>query len=457
MIKRLTIYGGLGAAVVVLVVVALGMGRLGLIVVLGLAGALVLSLIPIHILPALCLAVWALVPRRLAVEVLGVDIVYPLAFVMGVWVVRMLLTRPSEPSERRSRAWLSAVLVLLAVWLAFVTLVGREWGQSLTWVVAFLLLLAAPAMLAERNAVDALVATWLGLAVLLGLYAFVEAALQQNVVYGRLLPSLDGEEAQRWSVYRVNASFGHPLYASLFFSSAFGLALGRFVERPGKRLAIVAAISGAAMVTTVSRSGLAATVVAAAAVLMLAVVRARSIPGIAKLGLVAATTVGVALATTSGAFAERSSSGEASSSSDAREWVISLALEAAARSGWIGTGPGTSADAVRALDSYQILVENGYLQLLVSIGIVGAGLFVVLLIASVAVAIRRHRYGALGALISLGVSIAGFNALESNPSMMILFGGALALVWVAPAAKIDDDATIGAARLVRSPSLKAHR
>lgn len=429
--KKLALWAGASTIVLAGVVVVLGGGRFGPLVLIGLLAVLVLSVIPEHLLPALCLALWALVPRRLTVDLFGVDMVFPLAFIMAVWAIRALRVKGDERRVDKARPLMIALFIVMAVWLAFVTVIGKQWGQSLTWLLAFALLWAAPSLLSGRRVVNALVKTWLVLAIVIGLYALVEAALQQNFLYGRVLDALGGEETQKWSVYRASASFGHPLYASLFFTAAFALSLGKLIENPKKRYAAVALIAALALVSTVSRSGLLAAAVAAAVILLLAVVRSQ-ISGMAKFGLVVATAAGLILATTSGAFVERSGSGEASSSTAAREWVFSLAFDASSRTGWIGSGPGTSADAVRALDSFQILVESAYLQLLVSVGIPGLVLFVLLLGASGVFAVSRRSYGALGALIAIAVSIAGFNGLESSPSIMVLLGAVFAMIWVGP-------------------------
>lgn len=451
--RKVALLAAAGALVLGVVVVVLGAGRLGALVLVGLLAVLALSVIPERFLPALCLALWALVPRRLTVELFGVEMVFPLVFVMALWAIRSFRAQRDEQLVDRARPVMMWLFIALAIWFAFVTVIGRHWGQSLTWVLAFILLWAVPSLLSHRRMLAPLVKTWMVLAVILGLYALVEAFFQQNFVYGRVLDTFAGEEAQRWSVYRASASFGHPLYASLFFSAAFALALGKLIETPKKRYAVVALIAALAMVSTVSRTGLVAAAVAAAIVLLLAVVRAR-ISGMAKFGLVAATAAGLLLATSSGAFLERSGSGEASSSSVAREWVFSLAFEAASRSGWIGSGPGTSADTVRALDSFQILVENAYLQLLVSVGIPGLLLVLLLLGTTVIVSIVRRSYGALGALVALSVSIAGFNGLESNPSIMVLFGAVFAMVWAGPSTSGFADFRDEAARV---PATKPQR
>lgn len=442
--KKVALMGAAGAAVLAVVTVVLGTGRIGAAVLAGLLAVLVLSVIPARFLPALCLALWALVPRRLTVELLGVDMVFPLAFIMALWAIRSFRAQRDGQGADKARPVMIALFVVLAIWCVFVTVIGRQWGQSLTWVLAFVLLWAVPSILSNRRMVNALVKTWMVLAVVLGVYALIESAFQQNFLYGRVIDALAGEEAQRWSVYRSSASFGHPLYASLFFSAAFALALGKLIETPKKRYAMVALIAALAMVSTVSRTGIVAAAVAAAVVLLLAVVRAQ-ISGMAKFGLVVATGAGLLFATTSGAFLERSSSGEASSSSVAREWVFSLAFEASSRTGWIGSGPGTSADTVRALDSFQILVENAYLQLLVSVGIPGLVLFVLILAVSGVVAVSRRTYGALGALIALAVSIAGFNGLESSPSIMILLGAVSAMIWAGPTIGASTDSLDGLA------------
>lgn len=422
----------IGAAVAVIVTVwlSLGAGRTGVVVVTALFAVLVLSLIPERSLPAIALVVWVLVPRRFTAALLNVDIVYPLMLILVVWAIRAMMRRRGELRARdEARTWLTVLFLALTVWLLFVTVIGRAWGESLTWVGAVVILFMAPTLLADRATSRVLVNTWLVMAGLVGAYAIIEFALSANIIYTPLYEALGESDIQRWSVYRSHATLGHPLYASLFLSAGLALALGRFLEGPRKIHLVVAALALGGVITTVSRSGLAAAAVASAAVLLIGVVRSRRVSSILRFGMVLAVAAALGWAFQSGAFAERTLSSEASSSSEAREWAIMLSFEAARQSGWVGAGPGTSADTVRALDSYQILVESGYLQLLVSIGVAGALLFIVILLLSGVAGLVRQRYAGLGALVAVAVSIAGFNGLESNPSMIILLGVAGAMIW----------------------------
>ncbi|MFB6489481.1 O-antigen ligase family protein [Xanthomonas perforans] len=434
----------IAAGTVTLTVSVWGLLRLGSIgtgFTIALFGALVLCLIPRPSLPALALAIWALVPRRITVDLIGLDMIYPLMAIVMLWALRTLIGGRATMTPSKAGMWLSALIVCAVVWFCFVTLLTRAWGESLTWTGAFVLLLAVPALLSDALTVRWLQRTMLVLAGLLAVFALLEFALQRNPVYDPIYSALGSADVQVWSVYRAHAAFGHPLYASLFFSATAAFSLGRFLETGRSRYILLAALIGVATVVTVSRSGIVSAGVSIALLLLLAVFRAKHLSGLIKSALVLLAVGGFGLVMQFGAFAERSTSAEASSSSTAREWVVELALEAAADSSWLGSGPGTSADAVRALNGYQLLVENGYLQLLVSVGVVGL-LLVIAVIAMIAVvALRRGRFAALGMLAAVSTSIAGFNGLESNPSMLILFGAAAAFA-LAPGTSIPESRAI---------------
>lgn len=422
----------IGAVITVIVTVwlTLGAGRTGAVIVVALLAVLVLSALPERWLPAIALVIWVLVPRRLTVALLNVDVVYPLMLILFVWAIRAALRRRGETRARDlARTWLSVLFLGFVVWLLLVTVIGRAWGESLTWVGAVVVLFMAPTLLADRATSRVLVNTWMVMTGLISVYAIVEFALSTNIVYTPLYEALGDGDVQRWSVYRSHASFGHPLYASLFLSAGLALAIGRFLEGPRKAHLVVAALALGGVITTVSRSGLLAAAAASAVVLLAGVVRSRRVSSVAKFVMVIVVAAALVGAFQSGALAERALSSEASSSSEAREWAITLAFEAARQTGWVGAGPGTSADTVRALNSYMILVENGYLQLLVSTGVAGVVFFVVALLLSGGVGLVRQRYAGFGALLAIAVCIAGFNGLESNPSMILLIGAAGAMIW----------------------------
>ena len=86
----------------------------------------------------------------------------------------------------------------------------------------------------------------------------------------------------------------------------------------------------------------------------------------------------------------------------------------------MGTGPGTSGQTARLLDS--IIIENSMLQLLISVGIPGLLLFVAFLGSLVWCAWARGDLGVGLAVIGYAIAITGFNSLDAVRNMHILIG-----------------------------------
>lgn len=421
------------AAVAVTVGLTLGVLGMGDAAYLGIGAILALAalvLVPKHLLPSIALTIWVLVPRRLFETVGPLALVFPVCAVMLVWGVRQAFSNEMRGRTRvPAKTALTTILVLTLLWLLVSTLIGQKWGDSLSWVIAFATLALVPALFADLRATRAVRSTMLVLVAITGVYAMVEYFLSANPIYDPIYALLGQPEVQNWSVYRAHSTFGHPLYASFFLAAGFALALGRALERPRFWPFAVAAIAGIGVVTTVSRGGLAAVAASAVVVILLVVFRSDRVSGMIKFLTVAATAVGMIVALQSDAFSERAGSSEAGSSADARTWIFELAYQSANNTYWLGSGPGTSADTVRALNSYQILVENGYLQILISAGLPALVLFLGILGVSCVHAIRVQRYAGLSVLVAFSTAIFGFNGLESNASIFLILGVGLMLIW----------------------------
>ncbi|MBS3180071.1 MULTISPECIES: O-antigen ligase family protein [unclassified Pseudoclavibacter] len=420
-------------AVVVTVGLTLGVLGLGDGAYLGIGAILALAaliIIPKHLLPSLALVLWVLVPRRLFEDVGPLALVFPVCVVMLIWGIREALSKEKTRSRLPAKTAIATIFVLALLWFLVSTVIGQKWGDSLSWVIAFAALALLPTLFADVRATNAARATMLVLVAITGAYALVEYLLGANLIYDPIYALLGQPEVQNWSVYRSHSTFGHPLYASFFLAAGFALALGTALERPRFWPFAVAAIAGIGVVTTVSRGGLAAVAASAVVVILLVVFRSDRVSGVVKFLTIAATAVGMFVALQSDAFSERSSSSEAGSSADARTWIFELAYQSANDTYWLGSGPATSADTVRALNSYQILVENGYLQILISAGLPALILFLAILGVSAVQAIRAQRYAGLSVLVAFSTAIFGFNGLESNASIFLVLGFGLMLIWV---------------------------
>ncbi|TFD56425.1 hypothetical protein E3T41_14545 [Cryobacterium sp. Hh38] len=146
------------------------------------------------------------------------------------------------------------------------------------------------------------------------------------------------------------------------------------------------------------------------------------------------------------AFTARNNSVEAELSSQARDLGVWVSLQAANLTGWIGSGPGTSGITGRLFN--EVTIENSLLQLLISIGLPGVLLFLLVIGSGVAHALSQRAVGAAAALVAYTVCIAGFNAIDALRPMHLLLGCLLILT-------LNPGKTDAAAGLVTAPARRS--
>lgn len=347
-------------------------------------------------------------------------------------------------TERLAANWSTAstgkaaaqrLALLLGCWCFLLSLVSVALVTSLQWTAALIisitmLCLAPP----DPDEVTRIKGTWVVVGALSGLYCFLEFALQMNPVYDLLYEMVGANPVQHWSVYRPSAGFGHPLYAGLFLSMASALALGEAVSGRKHRLAYAAAAVVCALATalTASRSALGALAVAAGMVLVLSIVGRGKLSPLTKTVFSGTVVVFMWAAYQLPSLQERLESEEAESSWEARAVLLRISLATADERWYLGSGPGSSAIAIERHNPQDYLLESSLLQLLVSLGILGLALFLLLIAVSFFRAARRGELGLVGLLVAFCVSTFSFNALDSNRVYLVPLGLALCMIWGVP-------------------------
>lgn len=420
------------AAVVLLVLGALSLDSsgvralfLGAVVLLAVGACLA---VPVESLPTVALVAVVLVPDRIA-DYSSSPLLMPATLALGVWVVRRLLAGGSSTGpagdlgrHRRLRKALTGTAVALALGMVPLVLVSPNKRFSIAWAFTFAVAVAAPLLLGDldeeaRRLRRAL--PWVGS--LVAVYAIIEYLLEQNLVYAPVYAALGLDDLQHWSVYRSDASLGHPLVAGLFFTATLSFCVGRWLEtrRPG--MLVLALLTGSGIVTTVSRGSYIAAAVALTAVLLVALCvqaghRLRRLVTLLAFGGVSL------LAVNSDAFVERGLSAEGVSSLNSRNALPQIAAEAARASHWLGGGPAASLPLASPYNFQQLPIENSYLQLLIGVGAWGLALFVLVLVLAAVIALRRRNLSGFGALVGYAVAIGGFAALDSRRDLVVLLG-----------------------------------
>ncbi|HWI31639.1 MAG TPA: O-antigen ligase family protein [Microbacterium sp.] len=394
------------------------------------AGAVAVFLVPVHWIPTITLGVLALFPTRLIPNDGPFNALPPLAILLGIWVLRRVVLGqrppgdvgdPPETARMGPRFAVYATAGLLAIWLvvSVVTTGGTE--TSLGWTMSFLAGALLPILVFDARAEARLLSTaFLVLGALVGAYTVLEMLLGGSPIYGSISAALGVTQEFGFSVYRARAAFTHPLFAAAFLCIPAAMGIGRWLTS-GKRWALVCGLlSTAGVVATVSRGSIVAIGVMVGFALLVSPVFIGWQNISRWLQLLAMTVIGGIAVLNFGPLMERAESIESQLSAGVRERAVTVALDAAAYSGWLGTGPGTSGETGRLFDT--IIIENSMLQLLVSIGLPGLLLFVLLLGSLVWSAWSHNDLGVILALVAYSVAISGFNSLDGVRNMHIIIG-----------------------------------
>ena len=401
-----------------------------LFALLGGAAVLTMFLLPVHILPAVALVAFALIPSRLLPQDGPIGALSLTTMVIVIWALRRLLpikedTRTATPpAPFRSATRYFAVLFL--AWTLFTLVRSTDLQASIGWMISFSAAVLLPLCIgASTREAYWIRRTWLLLGAWLGAYALLEGLLRFNPIWGGFFTALGLTDHQHWSVYRADASFGHPLFAALFFAVACALAVGIWLQESSKPALAAAVFSGLGLVATVSRGALLSAAIAIGFAYAVSLV----LRGDKRWGKFALLAVLIVVAVAGlfqfDAFTARNNSLEAELSSYARDLGVSVSLQAADLTGWIGSGPGTSGITGRLFDD--VTIENSMLQLLISIGLPGLILFLLMIGSAIAHALSRRAVGAAAALVAYSVCIAGFNAIDALRPMHLLLGCLLIL------------------------------
>lgn len=409
-------------------------GLLGPVPAVGVIFALIMLFaaffVPIGWLPSLALVLYLFVPRTiLALNDLTATFT-PSFVVVLIWLIRIRNRRSLDEAQKgvRATSGLTVLIAVLATWMVIVLTAHGFHGRASVWLIDFAVLFLLPLLIPiSARTLDRLQRTFLWSALIMAVLCVIEFLLTQNL-FSTLYAAAGVPELHRWSVYRSFGTLGHPLYAGMFFAVAFGIALGRrFQGASGKNL-FFALVSLGGLLTTVSRSSVGAAAVAGGLIIIVALFQSNtriSTGGKLFFGLlVLGATAGIIQAPV---FQDRLGSSEVVGSTLARNSIWSIAFDAAAATNWLGSGPGTSIIAVTPYNSSGMPVENGYLQLLISIGIPGLLLFAALLAYGLINAVRTRSYAALGGLAAYVFAIGFFNILEGSRTSLI-FGGLILLL-----------------------------
>jgi O-antigen ligase len=425
-----------------LVLVALVLGSIGVwtssmhAVAAGAAvGVVALLLLPTKVLPAVALWLLVLVP----VGYMDIPRVVgryftPALIVIVVWIVRTAFAQRMTLLLRVPiKGWLIA-LPLLALLIASTISSGVHTGWSIAWTIVLGVCVAAPALIGQISQDDVWPTvrwSFAAIGLFLGVLAAVDFVLHLNP-----WTSLYRYEVSErtWAVFRTRTSLGHPLMTSTVASVAFAVCV--FPSGKGRQWPYLLCAGGAlvAVILSVSRTSVPTIAVAILVGVLSTLSGTKRFQGRSKgrlFSIAIAAGLFVVMALSPLLSARNQTSGGISSAAY-RSQLLENAMEIIAGHPMLGSGPGTSSLAYGR--QYGGILENSYIQLVVSIGLPAFIVFVMGVALVVLVAIRRSRAGAAAGLAAFMVSIAGFNVIDSNPGLLAL-AAPLIFCAVAPGAR----------------------
>lgn len=380
----------------------------------GVLGIVVLVRLPLRLVPAVCLVLFALVPAQYlpthdgtVSPTLGAAIILLMRFVVGGGRIRI---------DGVLALWgVASTLLVIATLASPLPLSSLAWSFN-----ALVLVLALSLVVRELpGAAETVVRTWIGLGGALGAYALLELALRQNPLMGWLYrddPSIQGG----WSIYRATTTLGHPLINGVFFAVAAVLGLAALAASPSRRTAALTLLSMAGVVASGSRGALLALGVGVVLVLLRTALRINSGRVLTALLLLCCVVAIPAVLW----VGQRSSTDEGAGSNAVRAETLRDGLVLWQQKWLLGAGPGISDTLKRqmSIGDSRRGIENSWLQLAVSLGAVGIAVAVLLVVVALVVS-RRSVLPAIGAaLIVYVVSVTSFNLIESVRPALVMLG-----------------------------------
>ena len=422
-----------GAALAVLI--GYGLARHTAPVGAAVVGAVVVFMAPQQWLPALALALFALVP----VEYLNVPytLVYltPASLTLIVWVARRGRAGSVAHSEATWTLLAMWGLYVFGAWVLVTTLLSVDKRASIEWTIAFAISVMVLARCARSDAavLSRVRATWLVLGAVLSVYALIESRLlHNNPLFAATYAGSSSNgfsQYTTWSTYRATTTLGHPLLNSTFFAVAVGLAVGTHLKT-GSRWAVIAGVLGTVgVLMTESRGGLIALGAAVVGAVVVSLFEQSSRRRATRSLIIVTALVAVVGSSVAAGTLNRSASQEGNLSTSARVSLFQQGLTLAQQRPVTGFGPGALITASRGYSSNSTPgnYENSYLEIAISSGVVGVVLLVIMLAALLARSFATRNAAAFGGLAAYVTSAASFNLLSGYMPALVMLGVLAAL------------------------------
>lgn len=390
-------------------------------------------LVPAKQLPLIALILYCLVPQK-ALPGQTVQLFAPALVVLVVWGIRRLLSSVGRDQldvgdgQRTgfSKAMRSCIVLLILV-SGVLAVISLNRFTSFGWLLYFSVGLLMPLLVRNfeeesrslRNAVPilgSLIAGW----------SVFEFVLGYDPVYSVIYDVVGRGDYQHWASYRADGTFGHPLFAGTFFAVTTVVSLAAWISSRERKNLFFAAMCAVGLVLTLSRGAFVAAALGVLTVLLLAARQDRTNFSAGKgrgvLGILGITSLGVLVVSQLDFVTDRLGGAEAQSSNEGRNAILGISIRAAEDHNYLGSGPGTSRSAALPFNHIDLPIESGYLELLISLGVLGVLAFIGIGVMAVLCVFRRRDVLGVAFIVPLFVAIGFYNSLDGQRSTALLIG-----------------------------------
>lgn len=396
---------------------------IGLFVVLALLALGLLTFGPVRWLPGWALAAFVLIPITYTPMVNPVfgRFLSPAVLIMLIWTGRSITMRRQVPLPK---LWTATAISLMS-WGLLTLLWSIDSQRTLLWTGTICAVVVLPVFLSSKGDLasgEALSRCWLWLGLLLGSMAILEGITQQSFLAG-LYQGADSSGigiSQNWSSVRSTTTLGHPLMNATFFAASSAYALMNSALSRSKFALLSGIVAGAGLVFTLSRSGVTALAAGLAIGILAVLITGRMTIG-RKLLFSCGTAAAGAAVIYSPLVQARSNSAEGSQSAYLRDVLLQAGLKIAGQDNFVGSGAGTS-NWRSSFEGMVLPLENSYVGLLVSSGLLGLALMMCLFLGAIIGAFRRGRFDAMAGMLAFCVQIGAYPLIDNVPVALLMFG-----------------------------------
>ena len=337
-------------------------------------------------------------------------------------VVAVAVLRPTHP-----KSWLPKTAYLFGgafiVYLVILAFLGSSASiqYTLAWTVAIsIALVVAPLSVGKAADLQTVLGALFVTGLILATYGFIEFALMANPL-ADFFSSSSSALTQKWGVYRIMTTLGHPLLNATFFALVAVSSFASFILARGRLSIFAFAMSAGAVLLTSSRGGLVALGLGCAVALLLVFRRLNGHRILRIMVLAVPIILGLALSLASSVEA-RSNTSEGQGSAGLRLAYMHLVPTLLRATGFLGSGAATSDSVLKefggGLARYPL--ESSLAQAIVSFGVPGTIFLAMFVLIVVGATLRRGAIVGPSMLAAYVVAASGYNLLEAYPGALLL-------------------------------------